>query len=444
MTLWDRGGNGSRLPFPDNVIPENRIDPAARRFLDEFQPAPNTAGPSGNFLDAGPSRTTNDTFSTRIDHQLSNDNRLFGRYTINEDRMVSAGNFPLLPTPQELRAQQATMGFTVSKVRWLNETRVSFTRLRVFAIPESAFERNIVEELGVGGLSSDPFTWGLPQFLVTNFNLRTDDPILPQVQRNNQWNVSSGFTIEQGRHTLKVGGHWSHFQDNYRESRLSRGQFIFTGAFTADPASVEATGDPFADFLLGFPQETRRQVGPTQAYLHQRNYGVYVQDDWRINASVTLNLGLRYDYSSPFTEQRNNLLNVDDSALPETPRLTRVDRAADADRNNFGPRIGMAWRLPPLGGVLGSLVFRAGYGIYFSPEIAIETYDLVRNGIRNETNQSDGAAQPVLTLADGFPETATTGFPSYFSLDERSKTPYVQQWTAGVQRELVLSCISIA
>ena len=429
-------GNGSRLPFVNNVIPENRIDPAARRFLDEFQPEPNTAGPSGNYLDAGPSRTTNDTFSARIDHQLSNYNRLFGRYTLNEDRKVSAGNFPLLPTSQELRAQQATIGFTVSRARWLNETRGSFTRLRVFAVPESAFERNIAEELGVGGLSSDPFTWGLPQFLVTNFNLRTDDPILPQVQRNHQWNINSGFTVEQGRHTLKTGGHWGHFQNNYRESRLSRGQFIFTGAFTADPASAEATGDPFADFLIGLPQETRRHVGPTQAYLHQHTYGVYVQDDWRINANVTLNLGLRYDYFSPFTEQRHNLLNVDYSSLPESPGLRRVDRAAYADRNNFGPRIGMAWRLPRLGGVLGGLVFRAGYGVYFTPEIAIETYDLIRNGIRNETNQSDGSARPVLTLANGFPETATTGFPSYFALDRRSKTPYVQQWTAGVQREL--------
>ena len=428
--------NGSRALFPDNVIPQNRIDPAARRFLDEFVPAPNTAAASGNYLDAGPSRTTNDTFSARIDHQLRDNSRFFGRYTLNEDRMLSSTSFPVLPSAQGLRAQQATTGFTTGKSSWVHETRVSFTRLRVFAVPESAFERDVAEDLGVSGLSSDPFTWGLPQFLVANFNLPTDDPILPQVQRNNQWNITSGLTLELGRHTLKTGGHWSYFQNNYRESRLARGQFFFTGAFTADPSSAGETGNPFADFLLGFPQETHRQVGPTQAYLHQHTYGLYAQDDWRVGSSLTLNLGLRYDYFSPFTEQRNNLYNVDYSTLPDAPSLQRVDRAAYADRNNFAPRIGLAWRVPSAGDVLKGLVFRAGYGVYFAPEIAIETYDLIRNGIRNETNQSNGAAPPILTLANGFPETATTGFPSYFALDRRSRTPYVQQWTAGLQREL--------
>ena len=80
-------------------------------------------------------------------------------------------------------------------------------------------------------------------------------------------------------------------------------------------------------------------------------------------------------------------------------------------------------------------MLRAGYGVYFSPEIAVEVYDLVRNGVRNESNVTDGV-RPLLTLRDGFPETAATGLPGYFSIDREARTPYVQQWTASVQQEL--------
>jgi hypothetical protein len=79
---------------------------------------------------------------------------------------------------------------------------------------------------------------------------------------------------------------------------------------------------------------------------------------------------------------------------------------------------------------------RAGYGIYYSPEIAVETYDLLLNGLLNEKNETAGGQAPVLTTRDGFPRTATTGFPTYFGLDPRARTPYVQQWTASLQREL--------
>ena len=441
-----RGGNpifdpvshdssGNRLPFPGNIIPSNRIDPIARRFLDEFQPLPNRSTGASNYLDATPSDTTDDSGSLRVDHELAGRSRLFGRYTINNEAARIAGVFPLLPTAQDLRAQQGVLGFTTAGSAWLNEFRASFTRLRVFSVPQSASTRDIAGELGVGGVSSDPFTFGLPYFLVTNFNLRTDDPILPQAQRNNQLYLTNAVSMARGSHTLKIGAEWTYFQNNYLQSRLARGQFIFTGAFTQDSSSSSMSGDPFADFLLGFPQVTTRNVGPNQAYLRQHISGAYVQDDWRVHPRLTVNLGLKYEYVSPYSEARENLLNLDYSNLPAAPRLVRTARAVEPDTNNFGPRVGLAWRLPNVPGLFGDLVFRAGYGLYYSPEIAIETYDLIRNGVRNETNTSDGI-RPVLTLRQGFPQTSSTGFPSYFGLDTRARTPYVQQWTAGIQRQL--------
>jgi hypothetical protein len=433
-------GSGGRLPFANNVIPSDRIDPISRRFLDEYQPLPNRTGASSNYLDATPSKTTDDNVSVRVDHALRSQTRLFGRYTLNSEGGRIAGVFPLRPTMLNVRAQQAALGFTSGGSGWLNDLRLSLTRLRVFSVPESAFTRDAARELGITGAASDPFTFGLPFLLVTNFNLRTDDPILPQTQRNNQLHISNSVSLVRGGHTLTIGGAWTYFQNNYLQSRLARGQLVFTGAFTRNPGSSAPSGDAFADFLLGFPQNTSRNVGPTQAYMRQHVYAGFIQNDWRVHPRLTVNVGLRYEHATPYSEARESLLNLDYSTLPRAPRLVRTARAVEPDRNDFGPRIGIAWRLPSLTRYVGELVFRGGYGVYYSPEIAIETYDLTRNGIRNEVNVSDGL-RPVLTIANGFPQSATTGLPSYFGLETRARTPYIQQWTAGVQRQLPGSAI---
>jgi hypothetical protein len=301
----------------------------------------------------------------------------------------------------------------------------------VFEVPESAFRANVVRELGMTGIPDDPFNFGLPFFLVTNFSMVTDTPNRPQLQRDNLWHLSDGISLARGRHTWKFGFQWIHFQLNYLQSQLSRGQFIFTGAFSGLPDSSAPAGDAFADFLLGFPQFTNGNFGSAQAYLRQNTYAGYAQDDWRVNGRLTLNFGMRYEYFSPFTEARSNMLNLDYSRLPAAPRLVRVHSAAEPERNNFAPRVGLAWTpwTKP------RLVFRAGYGIYFSPEIAVENYSLVRNGLRNLSNATDGK-RPLLTLRNGFPETGTTGLPSYFGLDTGARTPYMQQWTASVQHQL--------
>ena len=425
---------GVRRPFPNNLIPSERIDPIARKFLDQFEPLPNRTGVN-NYLDASPSVDHSDNGSVRIDHEFRNQGHLFTRYTINDDRQRQSGVFPLLPISERTRAQQVALGHTFGGASWLNDARISFTRLRVFDLPESAFRSDIVHELGIDGFPADPFNFGLPYFLITNFSTVTDSPTLPQVQRDNLWHFSDGISFTRGRHTWKTGFQWTHFQLNYLQSNLPRGQYIFTGAFTQDAANPGATGDPFADFLLGLPQITNRSVGSAQAYLRQNTHAAYFQDDWRIRPTVTLNFGLRYEYFSPYTETSGNLLNLDYSTLPQAPRLFRTNSAVAPDRNNFAPRFGLAWTPPMSLSRSRKMVFRAGYGIYFSQEIASETYDLVRNGIRNESNLTDGIT-PLLTIANGFPQTSSTGFPTYFGLDSHAATPYVQQWTASIQQEL--------
>ncbi len=426
---------GQRTPFPNNVIPRDRIDPIAAKFLATYEPLPNrSASSSSNYLDTTPTTNHNDSVSGRIDHQFRNAGLLFGRYTINEERGDLAGNFPLRPTSEQLRAQEIVLGHTFARSNWMNELRASFTRLRLFDVPVSAFQQNAAAQLGIENPPTDPFAFGLPYFNVTDFATVTDDPTLPQTQRDNTWNIGESLSLVRGRHTMKVGVDWGDFQLNYQQSNRIRGEYDYNGAFTAGP--LNPAGEPLADFLLGFPEQTTRQVGSPLAYLRQHIYSAYLQEDWRPTSSLSVNFGLRYEYDSPFTETRNKLLNLDYSTLPAPPRLINVHNASEPNRKNFAPRIGIAWRLPGFLSRGGESVFRAGYGIYFSPEIAVEAYDLVLNGILTQMNETSGTELPVLTTRAGFPSTSTTGFPSYFGLDQHAPTPYVQQWNAGFQREL--------
>ena len=427
---------GNRTPFTGNIIPDSRIDPIARKYLALYEPLPNRSGDSAsNYLDSTPSTSDNDSVSARIDHQFRNGGLLFGRYSVNNEHGDTAGSFPLRATSERLLAQQIVLGHTFGRPSWINEFRASFTRLRLFDLPLSAFQQNEAAALGIANAPTDPFAFGLPYFFLTDFSTVTDDPTLPQTQRDNTFTISDSISLIHGRHTWHIGGDWSQFQFNYQQSDLIRGKYTYTGAFTA--STPDATGgDALADFLLGYPQQTERSVGSPLAYLRQGNYAAFVQHDWQVSSRLSVNLGVRYEYNSPFSEERNKLLNLDYSTLPVAPQLVAVQSASDPNRLNFSPRAGLAWKLPRFFGSNGDTVLRAGYGIYFNPEIAVEAYDLVLNGIQTQTNETNGSAVPVLTTRDAFASTPSTGFPSYFGLDQHAPTPYIQQWNAGFQHEL--------
>jgi hypothetical protein len=429
-TVYDPLTSVPRTPFPNNAIPQNRLDPIAQKFLTTYEPLPNSNSAAGNYLATTPNSSATDSASARVDHQFGASGGLFtARYTLNNEGNTVAGSFPLLPFSEHVRAQQAAAAYTRSWGDWIDETRVSFTRLAMFDAPQSAFHDNIAQQLGLADPPTNPLYFGLPYFNATDYSMVTDSPTLPQSQRDGLWHAANTASLTRGRHTLKAGFELIHFQLNYLQSNMAHGEYTYTGVFTSVDGFGGATGDPFADFLLGSPQNTQRTVGSGQAYLRQTDYAAFVQDNWRVTPKLTVNLGLRYEYAAPYTEARGNLLNLDFSVLPKEPQLQRVSSAVDPNYRNFAPRAGFAYRLPR------NSVFRAGYGIYYSQEIAVETYDLILNGLSNQANETQGTVAPVVTTQNGFAHTATTGFPSYFGVDPKARTPYVQQWTASFQHE---------
>ena len=358
---------------------------------------------------------------------------MFGRYTINDENGVLAGSFPERPTEETTRAQQVALGHIFSGSSWLSEARFSFTRLRVFDLPQSAFGANVLSNLGINGLPVAPIDYGLPSLIVTNYDMVQDSDTLPQSQRDNTWFGSWSFSRTRGQHTFKAGAQITHFTMAYLQSQFARGQYVFNGSYTQDLNNPNVTGNPFADFLLADASQTQATFGTTQAYLRQNVYAAFVQDDWRVSPRITINAGVRYEYTAPLTDDGRNLLNLNWSTLPSPPSLQHVNSAENPQYRDFAPRVGMAIRLPQWS--RRDSVFRAGYGIFYSPEIAIETYDLIQNGVRTVINQPGGATT-LLTLANGFPQTNSTGFPTYFGVDQNARMPYVQQWSASLQQDL--------
>ena len=139
-------------------------------------------------------------------------------------------------------------------------------------------------------------------------------------------------------------------------------------------------------------------------------------------------LGVRYGYQSPPREIRDNYFNLDFSTLPNPPELVRVGvdpsglpkRGVQANRKNWSPLVGLAYRAD------SKTVVRAGYGIYYQHEMGAIYYNLVRNGIRSETNDST-VTSPQLDFDDAF-RNPRFGLPSHHYIDPNAVTPYVQQW----------------
>jgi len=437
LTLRD----GVRTPFPGNVIPTARLDSVSLKML-AFTPPPTLPNQIINNLPTvRPSRRHNNQGNVRIDHQTSTNDLFYGTYHLSEENSNTDGNYgPLTGVTTRVRAQNFAFNYThVFGPNALNNLKLGYNRLRAVDGIYQEGRRDIIGELGINGIERDPLNWGFPGFRLDFIQLLDDDTNRPTNQRDNHYELLNTATLIRGRHSLNVGVGFQRFEDNFRASEFSRGNFRYSGAFTRgpDPNQPAAdTGLALADFLLGFPQQASRSVGSAQAYLRRNHYSAFLDDTFRVNSQLAITLGLRYDYASPFREKRNNYFNLDFSALPEAPRLVQLGleqgplpkNGVRANRWNFAPRLGLSYRVRP------QTVLRAGYGIYYAREIGALSYNLVRNGVRIETNDSP-VTQPLLTTANAFsrPE---FGLPSYFYIDPNSSTPYVQQWNLGVQREL--------
>jgi len=396
-------------------------------------PLPNRTMPGSNFVSSPTARDNDHQFDVRLDHRLASSSELAARFSFGDSRFFEpfsgtpgASRVPGYGNSVPSRAQNLMVGETHTfSPNLLNEFRFAFNRISASLIQENPGV-SINQAVGLPE-PSNPRDFGLSQINVTGFATLGQEINSPNHNENNTIQFLDHATWVRGRHTLKFGADFRLLRANAFRDIQSRGFLSFLGFIT---------GNPLADLLLGLPIVTGRAIVDNPQNLRSESYHFFASDAWRVRPNLVLTAGLRYELISPAVDP-NDRANVYD---PVTGSLVQVGaggvpRAAyESDRNNFGPRFGLAWTLPRLSGT----VLRAGYGVYFDQSPLAPSEGLYFSPPFFNFNlffQFPGL--PPLTLTDPFPVTFPIPTPpSALAYQRDLRTPYVQHWSLSIQQKL--------
>ncbi len=445
-------------PITGQQITTVPVNPIAQGLL-QYIPLPNQpAGSAQNFHYVTSTNTSTDSLNIRLNRSLGSaasgpfrfrgprNNLSFGfHYSHSTSNLTNS--FPTLGGQSTVHSYDVPLGYVRSFGRLTNIVGFDFDRNTAQTQNLYAYNQNIAGQLGITGVSQNPFDWGVPTLSFTDLTGLQDTT--PSLQRNQTISLSDTMIWRHGKHTFRWGGAFRRIQFNTQSDANPRGSFVFTGINTAEIGSnaqaVPGTGFDFADFLLGLPQQTSVQYGidqfSTNSYHFRANsWDVYGQDNWRARGNLTFNLGLRYEYVSPYTEINNRIasLNVSPSFDPnvfpvavEAGNSSLPATLVRPDRNNFAPRVGFAWK------ALSKTVVRGGYGINYN----IGEYQSIAQDMAYQppfaTAETNVQAFPgQLTLMNGFPSHPSNAVTNTYAVDPNYRLGYVQIWNLDVQQEI--------
>lgn len=397
------------------------------------------AAPSGPFMIAGPGG--GDGGGGRRGRRQNNIN--FG---LNWQRssVDSVGTFPSLNGGTSTQGLNATAGWTYGRGRMTSNFRFTYNHNHVSTTNLYSGIIDVAGDAGITGISTDPFGFGLPSLSFTSFG-GLNDPT-PRGELDQTYTVSETVAWNRGKHNWRFGGDYRRILQSFRSAKNSNGSFVFTGFATGEysgGALVADTGFDFADFLIGLPQQTSLQTGTNSYDFRANSYDLFVQDDWRIRSNLTLLLGVRYEYNGPYTEAQNRIVNLDVGpqfafATPVEPGQAGTAFGAypasliQPDRNNFAPRLGLAWK------PMNLTVVRVGYGINYNLAqygTIIQNFAFQPPFANTQTNSVTDPAISALTLVNGFPGAAGATTNNY-AIDPNYRLGYVQIWNVDVQKTL--------
>ena len=459
-----------RDPYPGNII--TNINPTAAR-LAALYPAPNLPGIANNFVRTPGISDDNNRFTTRIDYKINGKNDVFGRYSFGKRNRFLPGVFGGLAdgSDSSSRGQTSVLNHSVT-IGWndiiaanvINQFRFGYNYANAVTTQEPFGQGSSSDY--VPGIPNDPLIQGgVPAILLTTggFSPRLGSADFnPKFQRSRQYQFNDTVVYTKGAHTLRVGADiLAPLRLNFLDIPVARGRFAFNGIYTAVSPGVGTTGNAVADFLTGIPV----QAALTNVFqVNQRRYmySFFGQDDWKVTSKFTANLGLRYDFGSPYYETNNNQTNFDPiaaaAATNQAQALASLVQAKNGslqsrslvkpDRNNFAPRVGFAYS------ATDKLVVRGGYGIFYNLLDRIGSEDQISINppqVVQFQAQTPNGVFPVLGNSPTTGITLSTGFPANTldpnniqvrnlqirAVNPNSRTPYLQQGSIGVQYQFL-------
>ncbi len=463
----------TRQSFNGNMIPANRLNLAAINLASQLWPLPNLPGVVNNYQVTYTRPFNYNQYIGRFDHQISPNQQLFGRFTWwHKNNTPNSALLNDTGTDNGYATHQAVIGYTNTiSPTTIADFRASFLRFVDKTIPISCCNYNL-SQIGPswGAYQSQVAFAELPEPNVAGmYNFNTIPVIL---DTDNSYNVSGSITKILGSHTLHFGGEARRIEWYYAQSNSPTGTFNFDSGFTsrlplasgATPGSPQNTGYGFASWMLGFPSSGSAQSPALSAGILYYG-GLYINDAWRVNRKLTVNLGVRWEQPGSFSEKHGSLTSLDLS-LPQPVLSQAIGRTItgglaltntpDNPRSTwqalhwdlFSPRVGIAYS------ATDKLVIRSGYGIAYLPNtvaFSLGPYNSPVNiATTTMTTSLNGGLTPDLatTLSNPFPTGIATPpgrNQSYLnsligqgigSPLQNQPYPYTQQWNFDVQYQI--------
>lgn len=467
LTTTGTGADAIRLQFPNNVIPATRFDPVVSKIMQNY-PMPNISGRdnmANNYFFAPSDMETDNQYDIKIDHNFSERDRTFYRWSIRRDDKLQNGPLPISANggglgqtvflPSDNLMGSWTHTFTPTM---FNEARFGFTHYPTrFDILDTT---NLNKVYGIKNVPGDSFgdglDHGLARFTPSGYNEIGSRSFWPNRNWLDNLQFNDNLLIQKGSHALKAGFEFRR-ADIFREAqRFRRGQFAFNKVYTSekpnDAASRTATGNGMADMMLGLASGATVGNQLSEDVITPY-WGLYFLDDWKISPKLTMNIGLRWEwFVNPYFPQGVPVGRLGVSRFltefnvaPTDPLYETFQRPKDGrdsggneDLNNFAPRIGFAYRLNQ------KTVLRTGFGLFYG-EADVITSESARwinqtpdftEVVTNGTN-----LVPATSVVNGFPfvqlpATAPVAGTNIEVSRDDYPTQYSSQWFFDVQREL--------
>lgn len=440
----------TRTPFAGNQIPQNRLNAIALRYLALLPPNTN-GGLANNFASQTLRTQDSTTADVRVDHRFNAANQLFARYSYNNvDTFTPSAcpetadginpgcnGGPGFPGPNNTKAHNAQFNYVrVFGPSLISEIRAGYMRSDIQSLPLN-HGSNLSNTFGIPGVNFDAVTGGLALMTLTGYSNLGDSTFIPLIQVDNVWQTNASLTKTRDTHSLKVGAGYIARRFTVFQSASPVGNFTFNTQLTDNGSG--SGGNTIASFLLGYPSQVVRSHSLIYPHYRTNEPNVFVQDDWRATSWRTVNMGVRYDVFTPFTEADNQLANFD----PATARIIiagrdGVSRSAgvNTDYGNVAPRLGFSATLPH------SMVVRGAWGLAYFPGNQ-QSGSFLKNApfiaaygpvISNGTT----GGQPSVFLANGLPAPvatdAVTPSGAVIAVDQDFKSTRVQQFNLTVEK----------
>jgi len=355
--------------------------------------------------------------------------------------------YPLLTGATKGSTFSAPVTLNVRKGRSMHAFNFNVSQTNSNTANHFAYNTNVAGAAGIQGVSTDPFDWGVPNLSFSTYtSLRDTAP-----SRRTDRSFNFGYTLSRttGRHNWRLGTSYQQQNNRQQSDTNANGTFTFSGLYSSGGQKItHGSGQDFADFLLGMPQQATRQYSEsperfsTPIEIRGRQVSAFLQDDFRWKARWTINYGIQYDFVAPFTEVNGHMVNLD--AAPDFSAVAPVQSGeagpysgqystalVDADGNNFSPKIGAAWR------ATNRAVVRFGYGLTYNSG----TYSNIARQLYQQppfflTGTSIGTATVPLSLTNAFGNISPSTLTNSYGIDKNYDLGLIHQWTADFSHDL--------